>query len=170
MSDTDDADSADLTVRPFESEDHDQAWTVHLEALRESALDFDRDKVDDDLIAIQDRCRSAGGEFFVGLHEGTIVAIGGYQPKDADSVEIRRMRVHPTYQGRGFGRRLLTTLENRAVDAGFDRAVLYTLECLIAARRLYESAGYEEFQRELHPATGDDMIYYEKRLGSGASN
>lgn len=152
-------------LRRYEPADRDRVWAVHESALRASALEFVEDEpADADVARIRERYLDAGGEFLVGLREGEIVAIGGFRVRDADAVEIRRMRVDPDHQRRGYGRRVLTELEARARERGFERSVLHTHEALTAARRLYADHGYTVTRREPHPVSGDELIHYEKSL------
>jgi len=72
------------------------------------------------------------------------------------------MRVDPDHQRQGYGSTILTELETRGVDLGFERFVLDTTPRQTAAMALYESFGYEEIRREATPA--DEMVFYEKFL------
>jgi N-acetylglutamate synthase-like GNAT family acetyltransferase len=63
-----------------------------------------------DLSAIPDAYLAAGGDFLVGEVDGQLVAMGALRRVSASSAEIKRMRVHPRWQGRGFGRELLDRL------------------------------------------------------------
>ncbi|WP_346015538.1 GNAT family N-acetyltransferase [Bradyrhizobium sp. 153] len=79
---------------------------------------------------------------------------------DDDVAELRRMRVDPVFQRRGFGRSVLRELESRAVALRFKWVMLDTTTIQVGAQRLYESAGYVR-RREgmLH---GYAVIFYEK--------
>lgn len=154
-----------LTLRRYEESDSEQIRTVHERAIRASPIEFIEDAPDEDLADITGHYFDSGGEFLVGLLDNEVVAIGGFQPEDANTVEIVRMRVHPDHQGLGFGDRLLEALERRARERTYTSAVLYTNERLRAARALYEKHGYEETRRETIQ-TGDTFIYYRKQLGS----
>jgi len=96
----------ELAVGRYEPGDADRVWTVHERALRASSLTFVEDAAaDEDIAAISERYLDAGGEFLVGLVDGEIVATGGFRPRGSEAVEIRRMRVHPDHQRRGYGAR-----------------------------------------------------------------
>lgn len=154
-----------LTVRRYRPSDAEQVWTVHELAFRASPLEFvENAPPDEDITEISERYLDADGEFLVGLADDEIVAIGGFQPREDYTAEIRRMRVHPDHQRQGYGERLLKELEKRAQEQGLNRTVLDTNEHLTAAQGLYENHGYEETHREAHPATGDELIYYRKEL------
>lgn len=155
----------ELAIRRYEPADAERVWTVHERALRASPLTFVEDAAADaDIAAISERYLDAGGEFLVGEADGEIVAIGGFRPRGEESVEIRRMRVHPDHQRRGYGARMLAALEARARDRGFERAVLETNERLTAARNLYEGRGYEEIDGGTDASSGDEFVRYRKEL------
>ena len=157
--------ASDIIIRQYESADAERVWTVHELALRSSPLTFVEDApADDDITAITERYLDAGGEFLVGRVDEEVVAIGGFQPRDDETVEIRRMRVHPDHQRHGYGTELLEALEERARERGVDRCTLDTSEHLTPGPSLYEKHGYRETHREIHPATGDEHIYYENVL------
>lgn len=154
----------ELGVRRYRPPDAAAVWAVHEAAFRASPLPFVEDApADADLRAIVTEYLD-GGEFVVGELCDEVVAVGGFQPVDGCTVEIRRMRVHPEYQRRGFGRQILRSLEERARDRGFQRAALETVDRLEAALSLYREAGYEVVERRDHPVTGDELVSLETEL------
>jgi GNAT superfamily N-acetyltransferase len=156
----------ELAIRRYEPADADRVWTVHERALRASPLTFVEDAAaDEDIAAISERYLDAGGEFLVRLVDGEIVATGGFRPRGEATVEIRRMRVDPDHQRRGYGARILEALEARAQARGFERAVPETNERLAAARELYEGRGYEEAGGETDASSdGETFVRYQKKL------
>jgi GNAT superfamily N-acetyltransferase len=150
-----------LTLRRYEPADADDVWALHERALRASNLEFLEDApAGTDLAEIAGRYLGTGGEFLVGLVDGDVVAMGGFQLENG-TVKIRRMRVHPDHQRRGYGTRLLAELERRASEAG---VALETNVRLTAARRLYESQGDTQTGRETRRSTGDEFVRYSKPL------
>ncbi len=77
-----------------------------------------------------------------------------------------RMRVHPDYQGQGFGQRILEELETRARAGGYTTFHLHTSTVQIAAQKLYEKYGFHEVGREMYH--GLQIILYEKALGESS--
>jgi DNA-binding MarR family transcriptional regulator/GNAT superfamily N-acetyltransferase len=76
--------------------------------------------------------------------------------------EIKRMWVAPRARGLGLGRRLLTSLEHRAEEAGMTILHLETNRTLLEAIELYRRAGYQEVE-----AFNDEPYahhWFEKRL------
>jgi ribosomal protein S18 acetylase RimI-like enzyme len=116
----------------------------------------------------------AGGEFLVGeLDDSTVVAMGAFQPAtavdhhadDPCAAVIRRMRVDPEHQRRGYGSTALEKLERRADERGFERLVLDTTPRQEAAIALYRSFGYVEARRR--KTSVGTMVYFEKELYFG---
>ena len=88
--------------------------------------------------------------------------MGALQRISDDKAEIKRMRVHPNFQRRGFGQTILNRLEMRADDLGYKILCLDTTVQQIAARKLYEKNGYCEIEQQ--KISGFDVIFFEKRL------
>ena len=61
--------------------------------------------------------------------------------------EIKRMRVHPLFQGRGHGQAILDALQARAVEMGYTKLCLDTTVQQIAAPKLYLKNGFLEVGR-----------------------
>lgn len=153
------------TVRRYRPSDSDRVWTVHERAIRASPLEFYENAPADELLTrIPKSYLETGGEFVVGLVDGTIVSIGGYQPEDEHTCTLKHIRVHPDHQRQGYGKEILEELEERARSDGFRRVSLCTNNRLEAARQLYEANGYRELHRHIHVETGHTFIYYYKQL------
>lgn len=162
---------SDLTIRRYEPRDADAVWDLHERALRGvGRFDPEFAYLDADLRSIPEKSLESGGTFLVGERDDTLVAMGAVQPStavdfhgtDPDTGIVRRMRVDPDQQRQGYGSELLTELEGRATELGFERLVLETMHDQTAAQGLYESFGYEHVGRESTPA--GEMLFYEKRL------
>lgn len=162
---------SDLTIRRYEPRDADSVWDLHERALRDvGRFDPEFAHLDADLRAIPDAYLDTGGEFLVGERAGEIVGMGALQPSaavehhdtDSGTAVVRRMRVDPDQQRRGYGSEILRALETRATELGFDRLVLDTMHDQTSAQGLYESFGYDRVGSESTPA--GEMLFYEKVL------
>ena len=100
-----------------------------------------------DLRDIQANFLARDGEFLIGLVEDELIAMGGFVPISRERVEIKRMRIHPQWQRRGFGAAILLALEEYALRRGYSLAQLETTEIQAAALLLYRSKGYSEVGR-----------------------
>jgi GNAT superfamily N-acetyltransferase len=92
------------------------------------------------------------GIFVLAYLDGVAVAMGGYRlhsvaAEGSTQAEIKRMYVDPSMRGRGYARRVLGELEERARKAGASRVILETGELQPEAIALYTSSGY-------HPIKG----------------
>lgn len=134
-------------LRSFREEDTEAVWQLHNLALDNVGAQGGRGAWEDDLRDIRATYLDSGGDFLVGFLDGELVAIGGLLRRSPDEAEVRRMRVHPDRQRRGFGRLLLKRLEERAQALGCRVIRLDTTEQQTAAQRLYERAGYRETGR-----------------------
>ena len=107
-----------LEIRRYRDSDRDDVWSLHRNAIEQiEALDAGDDYYTD-LHEIATAYLEPGGEFLVGRVEGRIVAMGGFIRTSDGEAEIKRMRVHSSYQRRGFGRAILEVLEDRARQSG----------------------------------------------------
>jgi ribosomal protein S18 acetylase RimI-like enzyme len=157
----------EFEIRRYEPDDADRVWRVHEAAFRAAPIEFiEGASGDEELRDLTSMYLDGAGDFLVG-ERGKIVAIGGYKPVDERTIEIKRMRVHPDYQRRGYGRALLEALETRARKQDYEIAVLCTHVALDAAIQFYEASGYEETHREPHPVAGDTFVYYRRELSMG---
>jgi GNAT superfamily N-acetyltransferase len=151
-----------LELRRFQDADEPAVWELHRLGLAGTHADLGNGPWDDDLRSIPDSYLATGGEFLVGVVSGRVVAMGALRRITDSVAELKRMRVHPRFQRRGFGRLILASLEHRARELGYAKLTLDTGVVLTAARRLYESAGYREAGRGRIGAV--EVIYFEKRL------
>lgn len=87
------------------------------------------------------------GTFLVAEENGQPVGCGGVR-RIADAAdgavqyEVKHLWLRPSTRGKGFGRAMLTALEEHAVSLGATRLVLDTNASLEAAGGLYRSSGY----------------------------
>ncbi len=84
------------------------------------------------------------GTFVLLYEDGIAVAGGGVRLLADDVGEIKRMFVVPAARGRGHARRVLSALEEAAVELGYRRLRLDTAQSMTTAMALYRSAGYED--------------------------
>jgi ribosomal protein S18 acetylase RimI-like enzyme len=154
--------SSSLLIRRYLDADHDAVWALHNHALEHVGAHGGRGPWDDDLDAIGQVYLERRGEFIVGLLDEHLVAMGALRRTSPDRAEIKRMRVAPHLQGRGFGRRILEHLETRANQLGYTHLHLDTTSQQLAAQALYRRHGYRETGRDRF-----ELIFFEKRLIPG---
>lgn len=71
------------------------------------------------------------------------VGCGGFKEYDQDTVEIKRMFVHPEHRKKGIANLILNTIEDWAKEKGFQNFILETSPKLTSAISLYEKKGYK---------------------------
>jgi DNA-binding MarR family transcriptional regulator/GNAT superfamily N-acetyltransferase len=76
---------------------------------------------------------------------------------EPDTAQLRMLYVEPMFRGHGIGRRLVDEAVRFARASGYRRLILWTQDCLISARRIYQAAGFELVSEERHHSFGVDL-------------
>lgn len=160
-----------FTLRRYTPADQEAVEHLHVFVLQQTGAYLGRGPWDDDVYAIEEFYLKNQGEFLIGEYDGQLVAMGALKHTSPGRAEVKRMRVQPDYQGRGYGQLILDELEDRARTLGYQTLHLDTSTLQIAAQKLYEKNGYREVGRRiLRQQTGKDTyqlledILYEKQL------
>ena len=77
--------------------------------------------------------------------------------------EIKRIRVHPDYQRKGFGQIILGNLEKKAAKRGCKILQLDTTDKQIPAQKFFEKNGYIKTKTEMLKKYNLEIIFYEKK-------
>jgi DNA-binding MarR family transcriptional regulator/N-acetylglutamate synthase-like GNAT family acetyltransferase len=72
--------------------------------------------------------------------------------------KLRLLLVEPQTRGLGIGARMVQECQLFARQAGYKKIVLWTNNVLIAARRLYQNAGFRMVEAQPHHSFGQDLI------------
>lgn len=81
-----------------------------------------------------------------------------YCRRDTDVAQLRILLVEPWARGHGIGLGLVGECIAFARSAGHSKIVLWTNDVLVAARRIYEGAGFEIVAAERQRSFGHDLV------------
>ena len=104
--------------------------------------------------------------YFVAECGGEVLGGAGYAECSAfeDCAELQKLYLSDSAKGKGLGRRLMETVEDRARQAGYRQLYLETHSILDAASRLYERRGYRSIDRPPSVQHGTMDRFYLREL------
>jgi DNA-binding MarR family transcriptional regulator/N-acetylglutamate synthase-like GNAT family acetyltransferase len=76
---------------------------------------------------------------------------------DQNVAQLRMLYVEPWARGSGLGHRLVGEVVSFSRAAGYGRVMLWTQDCLTAARSVYKAAGFTLMREERHHSFGKDL-------------
>lgn len=151
---------SEIFIRPATNADSEKVKALIFGVLHEYNLQPDPDGTDADLNDIEANYIEAGGAFEIleDADENLLGTIGLF-PIDAETVELRKMYFDKSLRGRGFGKKTLERMIERARVLGFKKIYLETANALREAIRLYEKYGFKPTTEGIHSARCD-VAYY----------
>ena len=77
--------------------------------------------------------------------------------EDRSVAQLRMLYVEPFARGAGLGHRLVGEAVAFSRAAGYKKMMLWTQDCLVAARKVYQAAGFKLVREEKHHSFGVDL-------------
>ena len=141
----------------------DLGWVVHRQAVlyaREYGWDWTFEGLVAEIIAKFiahfDETRE---DCWIAEHRGAIVgSVFLMQSDDPSVAKLRMLYVESTARGLGIGRLLVDACLDRARDLGYGKITLWTNDILVAARRIYQTLGFQLVDEAPHHSFGHDLI------------
>ena len=155
------APDGEVSLRPLRP--GDVGWIIHRQTVlytREYGWDWTYEglasRILGAFVAEFDAAREDG---WVAERGGAIVGSIFLMKSDDPAVaKLRLLYVEPSARGAGVGRRLVGTCIARARELGYRELTLWTNDVLVAARRIYQAAGFRLVSEEPHHSFGYDLV------------
>lgn len=110
---------------------------------------------------------AVGGDFVVAEVDARIAGMGGIRPNNPRQAEVVYVRVHPALR---IGTAVMSALERRAADLGFEEMHLDTATNQPEALAFYRALGYHALTQETRPEWQWTLQYFTKRLLRDSTN
>jgi DNA-binding MarR family transcriptional regulator/N-acetylglutamate synthase-like GNAT family acetyltransferase len=155
------AEQGDLSLRPLRP--GDVGWIIHRQTVlyhQEYGWDWTYEGLASRILgAFVAEFDSAKEDGWVAERGGAIVGSIFLMKSDDPAVaKLRLLYVEPSARGLGLGRMLVDTCIGRARELGYRELTLWTNDVLVAARRIYQAAGFRLISEAPHHSFGHDLV------------
>ena len=135
-----------LTIRRYRPEDNAAAKELNYAGLAQMRPDINWKGIevaDGDYDDIESIYINRQGEFLVGTIGNEVVATGAVKRLDEATAEIKRIRVKPDYQRKGYGETMLRELMQAARKLGYKKIRIDTMTTNIRAQQMFKKVGFK---------------------------
>jgi N-acetylglutamate synthase-like GNAT family acetyltransferase len=133
-----------IDYRNASNNDSERVKALIYSVLREYGLEPEPDGTDADLNDIESNYLNRGGVFELLEDEnGNLLGTVALYPLNEITVELRKMYFAENLRGKGFGKKTLQRMIQKAKESGFQRIYLETATPLKEAIQLYEKFGFK---------------------------
>lgn len=140
----------------------DIGWIIHRQALlyqREYGWDQSYEALVAEILSGFVRNFDARRErAWIAEREGQIVGSVFLMRASDEVAKLRLLYVEPSARGLGLGKRLVDECVQFARARRYKTLTLWTNDCLAAARRIYQAAGFQLVKEEKHHSFGNDLV------------
>jgi DNA-binding MarR family transcriptional regulator/N-acetylglutamate synthase-like GNAT family acetyltransferase len=152
---------ADVSLRALRP--GDAGWIIHRQVVlyhREYGWDWTYEGLASRILgAFVAEFDPAKEDGWVAERRGAILGSVFLMKSDDPAVaKLRLLYVEPGARGSGLGRTLVATCIRRARELGYRELTLWTNDVLVAARRLYQRAGFRLVSEAPHHSFGHDLV------------
>ena len=88
---------------------------------------------------------------------GSVYVVPAAASEGEGTAQLRMLYVEPAYRGQGVGKRLVQEAVRFSREAGYKRIILWTQDCLVGARHIYQGAGFTLVREDRHHSFGVDL-------------
>jgi DNA-binding MarR family transcriptional regulator/N-acetylglutamate synthase-like GNAT family acetyltransferase len=156
-----DAESQEVSLRPLRP--GDVGWITYRQGVlyhEEYGWDWTYDGLVSRILgAFVAEFDATSEDGWVAERGGAIVGSVFLMKSDDPAVaKLRLLYVEPSARGAGVGRMLVATCISRARQLGYHELTLWTNDILVAARRIYQAAGFQLVNEAPHHSFGHDLV------------